>query len=126
MASWSWGDSSVGKNSVVKAHGPLKTKARAGSGGSHLNPVSLVSSQQGLHGVTLTQKNKQHKKKSHLDVAATRPVTPVLVGRVRKGGSLGLPGYQPGSRFSEKLCLKGVKEWRREKGRQWKEIQGDE
>lgn len=68
----------MGKSSAVKAHGPLKTKARAGSGGSNFNPASLVSSQQGLHRVTLTQKNKQYKKKNHLDVVATKPVTPVL------------------------------------------------
>lgn len=45
---------------------------------------------------------------------------------MRTGGFLGLPGYQPGSRFSEKLCLKGVKEWRGEKGKERKVIQGDE
>lgn len=50
------------------------------------------------------------------------------MGRVRTGEFQGLPGYRPGSRFSEEPCLKGVKEWRREKGREGKgqEIQGNE
>lgn len=47
---------------------------------------------------------------------------------MRTGEFQGLPGYRPGSRFSEEPCLKGVKEWRREKGREGKgqEIQGNE
>lgn len=36
MASWSWGGGSVSTSSAVKACGPVKTKTRAGSGGSHL------------------------------------------------------------------------------------------